>query len=708
MGIKSKLLTASSNIIYAYTTDTYRIYRKWLKVGQTTQDSAEIRVQQQDGTSNPEPLEIEKTWIVPEWISDKTIHAELRRMGKLEVRVDKSREWFECTVDDVSSAINNLLTGVSRPNAYPMREEQQACHDQAVAYFANGGKNFLMNAKMRFGKTFDSYQIIKSLGYKRILVLTYKPAVDSAWREDMNTHIDFDGWKYYSAKEDFSAANPIQLTGDGVEVLFTSFQDFNDFEKDKWKIAKNYHYDLVIIDEMHYGSKTERAMASLAQLSYDRILYVSGTPLKALMSGEFLEEEIYTWSYADEQAKRKEEQENGWETEIYRWLPVMQFHTFEVSEEAKRCVSSYSEEEGFTMIKMFGSEDGETFIDESAVKLFLDQVFGIGVRKEKSPVRTHAVDHMLMVLPSNVKSANAMVKLLEKRVGDEYKIINVAGDNVSKLQVVHDTIRRNQKTITVTCGRFNTGVTVPEWDMVMMLDDTRSPETYFQTIFRCQSPDKNRGKELCIVVDFNPQRCLEMIYEYADITAKKNQSTQEAVRQFMEFAPVLDHTGNNIVVVDTNTVLNMMADTGGYAERFGSNAMLNWSKLDDIADKFYGIDPEKNSKISSEISNNGLEKGKNYQSQYTTKTKSQVDAEKKAHKELKKRVVTMMRRLPTYLFLEEEKVDNINEILYINNNELFTETVGITLSTFKELCEGFINVSRLNRAIMAYKQVDVI
>jgi superfamily II DNA or RNA helicase len=707
MGIKSKLLTASSNIIYAYTTDTYRIYRKWIKVGQTTQDSAKIRVEQQDGTSNPEPLEIEKTWIVPEWISDKTIHAELRRMGKLEVRVDKSREWFECTVDDVSSAINNLLTGISRPNAYPMREEQQDCHDQAVAYFAAGGDKFLMNAKMRFGKTFTAYQIIKSLGYKRVLVLTYKPAVDSAWREDMNTHVDFDGWKYYSAKEDFSATNPIQLTGDGIEVLFTSFQDFNDFEKEKWKIAKNYHYDLVIIDEMHYGSKTERAIASLEQLSYERILYVSGTPLKALMSGEFLEEEIYTWSYADEQAKRKEEQENGWETEIYRWLPVMQFHTFEVSEEAKRCVSSYSEEEGFTMTKMFGSEDGETFIDESAVKLFIDQVFGIGVRKEKSPVRTHAVDHMLMVLPSNVKSANAMVKLLEKRVGDEYKIINVAGDNVSKLQVVHDSIRRNQKTITVTCGRFNTGVTVPEWDMVMMLDDTRSPETYFQTIFRCQSPDKNRGKELCIVVDFNPQRCLEMIYEYADITAKKGQSTQDAVRLFLEFAPVMDHSGNKTVVVDTNVVLNMMAETGNYAERFGSNTMLNWCKLDDVADKFYGINPEKNSKINSEISNNGLERGKNYESQNTTKTKAQTDAENKAYKELKQRVITMMRRLPTYLFIEEEKVDNIDGILYINNDELFTEAVGITLDTFKGLCEGFINVSRLNRAIMAYNQVDV-
>jgi hypothetical protein len=151
----------------------------------------------------------------------------------------------------------------------------------------------------------------------------------------------------------------------------------------------------------------------------------------------------------------------------------------------------------------------------------------------------------------------------------------------------------------------------------------------------------------------------------------------------------------------------MMAETGSYAERFGSNAMLNWCNLDDVADKFYGINPEKNSKTSSEIANNGLERGKNYESQTTAKTKAQIDAENKAYKELKQRVITMMRRLPTYLFIEEEKVDNIDGILYINNDELFTEAVGITLDTFKGLCEGFINVSRLNRAIMAYNQVDV-
>ena len=697
------------NTIYAYTTETYRMYRGWLKVGQTHQESAEIRVSQQDGTSNPEPLEIEKTWEVPDWVSDNTIHAELTKMGKLEVRLDKSREWYACTVDDVSTAINNIVLGVSRPNSYPMREEQQECHNKAVAHYQAGGDKFLMNAKMRFGKTFTSYQIMKSLDVKLVLVITYKPAVDAGWREDLNTHVDFEGWNYYSAKDDFSSTNPIEIRGDGkVDVLFASFQDFNDFEKAKWAIAKNYHYDMIVIDEMHYGSKTERAQESLAQLTYDRTLYVSGTPLKALMSGEFLDEEIYTWGYADEQRKRLAEKSSGWETELYRWLPEMKFHTFEVTEEAKKLVSAYSEDEGFTMTKMFGSEDGEKFIDESAVKLFLDQVFGIGVRKDQSPIRTHAVDHMLFVLPPNVNSATAMSKLLEKRVGDDYKIINVAGDNTKKLDDVKALIVRNQKTITVTCGRFNTGVTVPEWDMVMMLDDTRAPETYFQTIFRCQSPDKKRGKELCSVVDFNPQRCLEMIYEFADITAKPNESTQEAVRSFLEFAPVLDHSGNKTLEIDVNQVLNMMAETGGYAARFGSSVMLNWGSLDSVANTFFGIRADASTKNKSSISDNGLEKGKNYDSTGRPKTKAEIDEEEKSEKELRQKVITMMRRIPTYLFLEESKIDNVEDIFDTNNQELFEETIGITVNSFKELCKGFIKTERLDRAIMAYNQIESI
>jgi len=647
-------------------------------------------------------------------LEQSILHPRQKRLGMWVPSENKASEWFFDTkresVDNVvkvgKEIINEVRHGVARPNAYLMRDEQQACHDKAVAHFNAGGVQFLMNAKMRFGKTFTSYQIMKSLNVKRVLVITYKPAVDASWREDLESHIDFENWHYHSAKTDYSATSPIKLDGNGVEVLFASFQDFNDFEKDKWQFARHYHYDLVVIDEMHYGSATDRAKESLAQLKYDRTLYVSGTPLKALMSGQFLDEEIFTWSYADEQAKRKQEELTGWETELYRWLPVMKFHTYEVSEEAKKQTSVYSSEEGFTMTKMFSSDAGVKFNDESAVKLFLDQVFGIGVRKDHSPVRTFACDHMLWMMPPSVNSVNAMCKLLQAKVGDDYHIINVAADNVRRLDEVKQKILTHSKTITVSCGRFNTGVTVEAWDAVYMLDDTRSPESYFQTIFRAQSPDGKRGKEECAVMDFNPQRCLEMIYEFADVAAKSGQSTQQAVREFLDFAPVLDHSGNKPVQIDVDHVLNMMAETGGYAERFGSSVMLNWSLLDKVADKFYGINPDKNVKATNQIADNDIELGKNFEPQDAVRNQTAPDPDIEAQKELRQRITTMMRRLPTYLFLEEAKIDSVEELVYNNNNELFIETVGIPIETFEELCVGFIKTDRLNRCIMAYNQIE--
>jgi Type III restriction enzyme, res subunit len=695
------------NTIYAYTDDDREYFGRY-KIGQTGRD-AETRVAEQDTTSQALPLRIVKTWEVPNHITDEVIHAELERMGILRSRIDKDREWFNLSdVKFVDRAINSLLHGIARPNSFDMRSEQQECYDKFVAHFKSGASNrALMAAKMRYGKTFTAYEIIRAMGLKRVLVITYKPAVDANWREDMESHIHFENWKYYSAK-DFSASNPIILDGSAdVEILFCSFQDFNDFNKAKWSIAKNYKFDMIVIDEMHYGTKTERAQTSLAQLQTDYTLYISGTPLKALMSGEFLDEEIFTFTYADEQALRRAEEAAGWVTEIYRWLPVMKFHTFEISEEAKKLCSAYSTQEGFTMTKMLASEDGKTFVDASAVKLFVDQIFGIGVRKEHSPIRTHAVDHMLFVLPPNVKSATAFSIYLNSRVGNEYKIINVSGDNVTSLDKVKDTISRNDKTITVTCGRFNTGVTVPEWDMVIMLDDGRSPETYFQTIFRCQSPDKKRRKEECYVIDFNPQRCLEMVYNYADITAKKGESTQAAVRKFLDFAPIMDHSGNKPVIVDVNTVLNAMVESGDYASRFGSSIMFNWSELDKVADVFDNIDAEKNSKISKQVSDNGLEPGKNFEPSGQKKNSANTPDEKvQAEKLLRERVITVMRRIPTFLFLESD-IESIHDIIATSNSQLFSDITEISVDEFELLCNtGFINTDRLNRSIVAYQQIE--
>jgi len=680
--------------IYAYTTATYRT-KGWLKVGETTLESAEARVAQQDGTSNPEPLEIERVWDIPDHITDKQIHAHLRKMGRIDTRLDKSREWFTCSVDDVASIINNLTTGVLRPNAYPMREEQKECVEKAVAHYKNGGVRFLTNAKMRFGKTFVGYQIAKRLAEGsdtfRVLVLTYKPATNDGWKDDLERHVDFDGWQYFYAKS--FKNGPIELPH-GNTVLFSSFQDMNELDKNKWDIAKNYHYNLVIIDETHYGANTSRAKTTLDAISYDYELHMSGTPLELLASGEFAEEETYSWSYIDEQNKRKTEESNNWQSEVYRWLPPMEFHTFEVCEEAKRLQNHYTDDEGFTMNKLFASEDGETFIEEASVKLFVDQFFGRNVRHNHSAIRVMAPDHMLWVM-SNVAPVNAMCNLLNK-MDTGYHIINVAGDNISNLDQVKKEIAYYTKTITITCGRFNTGVTVPEWDMVAMLNGGRAAETYFQTVFRVQSPDQRRGKDRCVVIDFHPQRCLEMSWLYAEIIAKNDQPTTSVLRSFLEVAPILDHTGNQIKKVDIEQVMGVLSELGSAYDSFGSQKDYDINGFD--IDDWGNVAPENGVTKKGDISNSGIQEGKTYDS-VNRGPRAPVSKDEMA--ELRKRISTAIRKIPILLAINTDRpYDSIQDLMDRCPGDQFSMFVEIELDLFREKCyNNAINVKSINRKI---------
>ena len=699
--------SAEYRIIYVYTKQSYidlaDARGMWVKVGETTQMSADMRVGQQDSTSDAEPLLVQQTWKVPMWLRDTTIHAELVKMGKMAVRTDKAREWYACTVDDVSRAINNILHGISRPNSYKMRPEQKACVLQAVKHFQSGGDKFLINAIMRYGKTFVTYQILKAMNLRRVLVLTYKPAVDASGREDLETHTDFDGFKYFHAK-DFGKGNPVKMRDevDECDVLFASFQDINDMTKPKWRNIRNYRFDMVILDEQHYGTGTARAQDTLDKLTFDRLLEVSGTPLKALMTGEYIADEMFSWSYADEQKERRIEEKAGWMTEIYRSLPVMNIHTFKVDDAVKdEVLSHYDKAEGFSMAKMFASDDGVTFNDEASVRLFLDQVLGRQGHKNKSPFRTHAADHSLWVLPSNVKSVNALCLLLNRMC--DYEIINVAGDNVRSLSKVIDTINRNEQTITVTCGRFNTGVTVKKWDMIVMLDDGAAAESYFQTIFRAKSPDSDRAKEMCYVVD-NPQRCLSMIYNYAAETAKKNQGTADAVREFLDFAPVMDHTGNKPVEVSADEVLAFIEENGDYIRSFGSPSMFNWSVLDDHSDNFHGMTPMDIVKMVRQLADSGLDKGKNFLTKVKPNKNGTVDLTKKERDVLRLKVMGMLSNLPRYILLTPDPIRSADDITEWDD-PLFEKVMGVSNETFADMCGPFIREDRLNRCIVSYNQL---
>ena len=299
--------------IYAYSHYSHYDYRKlhgdtpYVKVGDTVRE-VNVRVSEQDKTENPEAPYILQSWEIPYQYRDYDVHRELDKLKVLRNR--KSREWFECDVDMVAKAVNNLLHGVARPDNFKMRLEQKSFVEKAFAYFTNGGTSFLLNAIMRYGKTFAAYQLVKKLQCKRVLILTYKPGVVQEWNNGLNNHVDFVDYDFYYAL-DYDKDNPIKMKRDKNSVLFASFQDIlgtdlNGKMKSKWNYVFSLKYDMIIIDETHFGASTAKAIDLINKLSYTYRLDLSGTPLKALMSGDYDDENSYSWSYIDEQKRRKE------------------------------------------------------------------------------------------------------------------------------------------------------------------------------------------------------------------------------------------------------------------------------------------------------------------------------------------------------------------------------------------------------------------
>jgi superfamily II DNA or RNA helicase len=645
------------------------------------------------------------------------LHKKQKDAGMWHPAKSPKSEWYEdpelksvdYVVDFGKRLVNERRYGSSRPNSFKMRGEQRECRNKAMKHFNSGGDQFLVNAKMRYGKTFTTYQIAKAMKAKKVLVLTYKPQVEFGWAEDLSTHVDFEGWDYYYAK-DFTSDETVVLPGTAkTEVLFASFQDLNDMTKSKWSEIASYDFDILVIDEQHYGSASPRAQRTLDALSYKHTIEVSGTPLYALMSGKFLDHEVYTWSYADEQRKKRAEEAAGWVTEIYRWLPTMKFMVLDINEAAKNLASHYSDNEGFTMQKMFGSNDGFTFIDEGAVSMWLEEAYGVTGHKNKSPVRQHNPDHMVWKLPS-VDACRAMEKLLSTKEYVKHMPIVVSGTDGANLENTKNHIRRFDKTVTLTCGSLMTGTTIPEWTLIFMLDGGSSPQDYFQSIFRVQSSHKAARKEVCHVVDYNPERNLQMIYEYSFIMAQVNgKSARDEIADFLDFAPVLDHTGNTPVLRDVEHILDAVAHTSNSIEKFGSIANFHFGNVtEDTIASLLGVKADVNSKREVTVNNNGIVKGLNYAARGGKGTdQPDVDLTVKAARELQQKAITVIKKLPNYMWVTKSSADSIKDILNENNNATFEQEVGISLADLTTMCaQGFINTTRVNLCIMAYQQTQ--
>lgn len=548
---------------------------------------------------------------------DHDIHDILVRSGikrKIFDTEHKANEWFYTDLETVKKAIAAAKEGRTSLNANEItkdrspvifRPEQTEAIEKTIKQFkkSGGSHQMLWNAKMRFGKTLSTLEVVKRMNYNRTLILTHRPVVDSGWFEDYGKiFYDRNDFYYFSKKnggdptEEENFHEMIHKTDDnGMNdyhfIYFASIQDMRGSELVGGKFAKNeeifnINWDLIIIDEAHEGTQTElgKAVLSKCRKENTRVLHLSGTPFNLM--DDFKDDEIYTWDYVMEQrAKAEWDKIHQGDPNPYSVLPKLSIYTYNLG----KLYPEYADADiAFNFREFFRVDKEGCFIHEANVKQFLDLL-----TKEDTdsnyPYSTEEYRqnfrHSLWMIPG-VKEAKALSKLLQEHpVFSQFAIANVAGDGDEEeeekeaLKKVEKAIGPNPEdsySITLSCGRLTTGVSVKPWTACFMLSGSfnTAASTYMQTIFRVQTPAVIGGKqkEECFVFDFAPDRTLKVIAETAKISSKAGKTTnndREILGEFLNFCPIIGFEGSQMKAYNTEKMLGQLKKA--YIERVVKN-----------------------------------------------------------------------------------------------------------------------------------------
>lgn len=795
--------------IYAYKLLGVDSHKGYLKVGYTDRTAKE-RIDEQLHTSKIRyEIVLTESAMTNDGscFTDKNVHKLLERKGFHRLNpLDKTDEWFDCSMEDVKAAILSLRTGLenveNRTQSFGMRPEQFHAVEQTKSYFEQAVKEepnripkFLWNAKMRFGKTFASYQLAKKMNLSRILVLTFKPAVESAWREDLVSHIDFEGWQFISNKdardnklnmdEEFDRADKSRPI-----VVFGSFQDLLGTNESGGIKTKNEFihatlWDLVIFDEYHFGAWKERAKELFEKedeenevdfdaekyqkdeasnainetwlpISTKYYLFLSGTPFRAINNGEFIEEQIFNWTYSDEQRAKA-----NWKgaDNPYLSLPRMVMLTYRMPDQIQD-VARQGEFDEFDLNLFFAAEgkgDSARFKYENEVQKWLYLIRGaylpasiddLKLGQDKRPPMPFSdarllglLSHTLWFLP-NVASCFAMANLLKQRQNRFYHDYNVivcagtgAGIGLDALYPVQACMGNplKTKTITLTCGKLTTGVTVKPWTGIFMLRNLKSPETYFQAAFRVQSPwevrnetgDKTIMKKECYVFDFALDRALRQISDYScrlDI----NESNPEAkVGEFIKFLPVLAYDGSSMKEVNAQDILDIaLAGTSAtlLAKRWESALLVN---VDNDTLKRLLDSPEAmkalmniegfrnlNNDLTTIINKSeAVKKAKKEKTEASQKEKKELSDEEKEikskRKQIQEKLIKFATRIPVFMYLTDYRERCLKDVITQLEPGLFKKVTGLSVEDFNMLCTlGVFNAPLMNDAIFKFKRYE--
>lgn len=803
--------------IYAYSIDD-EAHKGLLKVGQTTRDVNQ-RVAEQLKTAAIKNYRIELDEPADRedgsTFTDHEVRAALVKKGFENTEL----EWMRCTVVDVQTVLTELRTGQrltgTHHETFPMRREQAEAVNKTYTYFHSIWKEdmhtvprFLWNAKMRFGKTFTTYQLAKKLGAKRVLVVTFKPAVADAWQSDLESHVDFDGWQYLSRNSDL---NLTEIDHRKPVVYFGSFQDLlgrtqagKIKAKNKW--LHQEQWDLVVFDEYHFGAWRESAKElfqgkklledeeeaiskeesrldndealkeKIADLQESReneeeillittkaYLYLSGTPFRALSTGEFIEEQIFNWTYTDEQrAKEAFATDHPDQRNPYGALPQMRLLTYQMPDELL-AIASAGEFDEFDLNAFFeasGIDSAARFTHKSDVQKWLDIIRGAYVPQSVEHLKTGTrppfpysdvrllpyLQHSFWFLP-DVAACHAMKNLLAERQNTfwhDYRVLVAAGASagigLEALPPVRQAIGSgfDTKSITLSCGKLTTGVTVSQWSSILMLRNLKSPETYFQAAFRVQSPwsIKNPNgdnpnqeeilKPVCFVFDFAPTRALRQLSEYGIGLAPNEPNPENAVKDLVSFLPVLAYDGANMTQVDAGGILDIaMAGTSAtlLARKWESALLVN---VDNATLRRILDNPDALAAVESiegwralgdniiETIINKSEKVKDLKGkggQLTPKEKKELTAEEKEYKSKRKQIqeklIKFATRIPAFMYLTDFRENTLQDVITKLEPDLFRTVTGLTVKDFHLLVQlKVFNTEHMNQAVFAFRRYE--
>ncbi|MFA6676561.1 MAG: DEAD/DEAH box helicase family protein, partial [Bacteroidales bacterium] len=755
------------------------------KIGYTERKNVDERIREQVKTAAFNEA-YTKLWSAPAFFEDNNesftdidFHRFLEKKG-IERKIELGREWFYFDGEPFKSKLlfdlfrKERFAALQKNNGkidYTLRLEQEEAVKKALEYFEKTEKGeFLWNAKPRFGKTLASYDLVKRLKAKKVLIVTNRPAIANSWFDDFEKFVD----DYAFISETSSLKNRATLTREQhiamrpikPLITFLSLQDLKgskyfggNYDKLRW--VAELEWDVLIIDEAHEGIDTGRTDAAFDVIKRKHTLYLSGTPFKALANEKFPKEAIYNWTYLDEQKIKQKELEEG-EIGEHTELPDLKLFTYRISQMTTAQVNEGIEideetrDYAFDLNEFFRAKD-KKFVHENEVREFLKNLTSNKKYPFSTPELREELKHTFWYVGNRVDSVKALEQLLKKDpIFKEYKIIVAAGDgrsfeeeandfkrNESSLQKVKKAIAENDKTITLSCGQLTTGVTVKEWTAVLMLTDIKSPSLYMQAAFRAQNPYKEfRNGELvskksAYLFDFAPTRVLEIYDQFANglnPKAVKGEITEkdreENIQELLNFFPVISEDVNGeMIELDANKVLtfpNALAASEIVNARFMTNLLFNDTlkgvfnfpkEIEDILDK---MQVEKNKRIQKTTNTIDLDEARTVNNNKTKEinNNTEIILGEKIFKTNTERVVdNLLEQNNEQIHADDliEKVSEVAEPLIAKYKEVYKATQAETNEVtkqiqekVKQIAEEFNNAEIKDSAALKQKLIDTI